>query len=868
MDITISHCGSEVDNTRLALTNASLSIIKEADNSATDNFCSQKGQACLAIKNLAAGTYYIISEGKTTDGIITTFIEGYSVSNIPAPDPGKVTFTADKNYIYTVVPSQSSGNIKEMTTVSRGQHSISYFDAFGRPEQTILYGMSPQKQNIVSLREYDTWGRDDKSWLPIVHNGDGRSMDADRLKTRSISIYKGDKNPYNKSIYEDSPLNRIMEQYGPGADWQKNGMAVKTEYLTNTASGELVCKKFVVNGSGISTSLSKSGNYTTSQLYVIEVKDEDGNISYEFKDKLGQVVLIRQMNGTVHDTYYVYDDFGNLCYVLPPMLSDLITSDGVANDSQIETWGYQYKYDHRNRCIAKKLPGCEPIYYVYDKADRQIFSQDGEQRSNGKNEWTFTIPDAFGRVVLTGICKDTIPVSSKVVKGVYASSGSYKRYNIQVDGINKTFTNTPVILSANYYDNYDFRGMMEIPTAGTEYNTESGYGTWYGTDYTGANKYKNKGMLTGTLTAQMNPDGTISSTYLYSVMYYDDRARLIQTKGNSHLTGGLEKEYIAYNFTGQPTQRKHVHQATGKNTQTEVYAYSYDHAGRLLTTTHQLTDGTTVKPQVILAENTYEELGRLLTNKKGSPANMNTTYAYNIRSWTNSIANAHFNETLSYTYSGNISSMQWGQAGKTRTYNFSYDNLSRLKAATYTGDGNFNTAYSYDKHGNIMNLQRYGLTTAATYGMIDNLTMNYTGNQMKTVSDAAADIALNTSMDFKDYSNAATEYTYNKNGAMTQDLNKGISQIQYNSLNLPQIVDIKNKTTEGRNEYTYSASGQKLKAVQKWNPNYSTTPIIGSTVNTAALTMSSTTDYVGNAIYENGNLYSNKIGLRLSQSKI
>ena len=54
--------------------------------------------------------------------------------------------------------------------------------------------------------------------------------------------------------------------------------------------------------------------------------------------------------------------------------------------------------------------------------------------------------------------------------------------------------------------------------------------------------------------------------------------------------------------------------------------------------------------------------------------------------------------------------MQWGQAGKTRAYNFTYDNLSRLKSAVYSGDGNFSTAYSYDKHGNMLTLQRYGLT--------------------------------------------------------------------------------------------------------------------------------------------------------------
>ncbi|MBB4038331.1 RHS repeat-associated protein [Dysgonomonas hofstadii] len=126
---------------------------------------------------------------------------------------------------------------------------------------------------------------------------------------------------------------------------------------------------------------------------------------------------------------------------------------------------------------------------------------------------------------------------------------------------------------------------------------------------------------------------------------------------------------------------------------------------------------------------------------------------------------------------------------------------------------------------------------------------------MKTVTDAIADINLTASMDFKDYTKGTgVEYTYNKNGAMTKDLNKGISSITYNSLNLPQTVDIKNKTVEGRNEYTYSAAGVKLRAVQRWNPGYSTNPVIGSAVNVNALTETETTDYVGNIIYENDGL--------------
>ena len=76
--------------------------------------------------------------------------------------------------------------------------------------------------------------------------------------------------------------------------------------------------------------------------------------------------------------------------------------------------------------------------------------------------------------------------------------------------------------------------------------------------------------------------------------------------------------------------------------------------------------------------------------------------------------------------------------------------------------------------------------------------------------------------------NAATEYFYDRNGNMTKDLNKGISSITYNSLNLPQTVNISNSI----NTYVYSAMGTKLSVSQP----------------------SKKTDYVGNMIYENNPL--------------
>ncbi|HMM04984.1 DUF6443 domain-containing protein [Dysgonomonas sp.] len=827
--------------------------------------------ACQSI-TLLPGFSFVSSAGKS----LTLTVNASTCD----PYAGAVSsVSSNQNYIQTKTYTASDA--------SRYMETIQYFDGLGRPMQTVQRGITPDGKDLVSIQEYDAFGRESNTWLAgkVSTSNNGAFVPLETAKGYIKATNANDQKPYTYPLYEASPLNRVLEEYGPGQDWHNNGKKVSTAYLTNIAGdARLNCKLYLAGGSNQSPTLSQSTNYATGQLYVTEIKDEDGNTSYEFKDKLGQIVLTRQMDGTTPlDTYYVYNDFGNQCFVLPPRIQD----EGITQ-AKLNELAYLYKYDTRNRCIAKKIPGCEWISYVYDKADRLIYTQDGVQYNKSPKEWTFTIPDAFGRVVLTGICKDTIPVSNKVVKGVYASSGSYKRYNIQVDGVNKTFTNSPSILSVNFYDSYDFRGMAEIPSGGTEYNPETGYGTWYGTDYTEANKYKNKGLLTGSITAQMNADGTTGSTYLYSVMYYDSRGRLIQTKSNNHLTGGIEKEYIAYNFTGQPTQRKHVHQATGKNTQTEVYAYIYDHAGRLLTTTHQLTDGTTVKPQVALAENTYDDLGRLKTNKKGGIAGTLATYAYNVRSWTKSITSPLFTETLYYNesyggstkqYNGNISAMSWKHNTETnpRGYAFVYDNLSRLTKAGYLINGTvqtynattptnpiYQTAYSYDKHGNMKTLQRYGNIDAAKYGLIDNLTMTYAGNQMTRVDEAAAAISIAESMDFKNGSNVANEYTYNANGAMNKDLNKGITEIQYNSLNLPRQMIINSSSVKAKNYYTYSASGVKLKTEQRYDPNYTVTP---SNATNDGLADYKNTDYAGNIICEtvkSGSTITNKTRILVS----
>jgi len=52
---------------------------------------------------------------------------------------------------------------------------------------------------------------------------------------------------------------------------------------------------------------------------------------------------------TAHDTYYVYDQFGNLTYVIPPLVNTALPITQTILDNLC----YQYKYDYRNRLVEK-----------------------------------------------------------------------------------------------------------------------------------------------------------------------------------------------------------------------------------------------------------------------------------------------------------------------------------------------------------------------------------------------------------------------------------------------------------------------------------------------------------------------------------
>jgi len=102
-------------------------------------------------------------------------------------------------------------------------------------------------------------------------------------------------------------------------------------------------------------------------------------------------------------TYYVYDDLGNLRFVIPPKAVDWLSVNGWAfavsgGDQVASELCFRYEYDERGRMVVKKVPGKSEDWMVYDVRDRQVFSQDGNQRT--LNQWINTQYDELNRTIL------------------------------------------------------------------------------------------------------------------------------------------------------------------------------------------------------------------------------------------------------------------------------------------------------------------------------------------------------------------------------------------------------------------------------------------------------------------------------------
>ena len=721
----------------------------------------------------------------------------------------KTVNMSDRYGILTVTPLDKYTGAASLlkTNGVRSLTDVSYGDGFGGVSQKIHVGITPQGKDLTESYEYNSLGNLQSRTLPVPVLSEGASGNYKQI-LKSAQEYYGHSNVCSRFAYEASHRSLLLKEFGVGDEW--TGKAVSKKYSCNLESIPAQrCKRYLVSAGG--ELVESDSPYADGSLRGIRSEDEDGNMHWEFYNSENQLVLSRILDGdTFFDTYFVYDEYGNLVFVLPP---------GYQDHPDLDLYAYIYRYDYLDRLVYKKLPGCAPSYLVYDAAHRLVFSQDGCQRNDSL--WSFFVYDVYGRVVVEGECsnsdKHVRTAGETVVLGTLMEGDTglaYSGYQSSFDLVD------PCVYVVNYYDTYDFR-------------TRNGFSAY--------------NFPEGTVSATGNLTGSIlcthgSSGFIYSADYYDINKRIVKSL-SSRVNGGMDTYATEYSFQGSPLSVLHTHTDSSGYSLTERYTYTYDHSSRLTRVSHQYDNN----PSVLLVEHTYDELGRLQTDKLDNGIYA-TDYAYNIRNWLTGIEGGKFSQSLHYTdglgvpcYNGNISSMTWksGAGATPRGYKFSYDRLGRLTDAEY-GEGpslsvntnRFNEQVTgYDKMGNILGLKRYWQTSATGYDVIDDLSLSYAGNRLKKVTDRSTTPAFNNGFEFKDGIDLPTEYEYDENGNLTKDLNKNITAIQYNCLNLPSRVMFANGNSIS---YLYDAAGRKLRTVHV---------LEGDSV---------TTDYCGNVVYENG----------------
>ncbi|MGA6119365.1 DUF6443 domain-containing protein [Sphingobacterium anhuiense] len=731
-----------------------------------------------------------------------------------------------QNYILTKIfkkPGVTLTTLNIQRTIGEENQTVQYFDGLGRPLQTVQLMASPTYKDIVQHIEYDGFGRESTKYLPYAHSqgngsyktgGNGSVVNFySKTSGSDIDGVVRTAKPFSVTVFENSPLNRVQEQGAPGVAWQPvagsaAGHTVKTVYGTNTAT-EVKLWEITYSGTvpiGAKTILK----YGAGKLYKIVTKDENwvsgkGGTVEEFKDFEGRVVLKRVWKGEAAadalDTYYVYDDFGSLCYVVPP----LVTATFLETAPSFTNYVYAYRYDGRRRLIEKKIPGKGWEWLVYNENDQVILTQDALQRSKQSKEWSYTKYDVFGRVVESGkyignyASQSAAQTEADKVKLYWEerSVPSKKVGTIQYTKYttNRAFPNGsgPTPLVVNYYDDYYFDGGDTTQLKPFEIVKSD----------------KIKSLQTGSLVYK--DDGTLP---ILSINYYDDYGRLIQSAGFNHIGG---KDYVTngYSFVGELQTSKRVHTPVTGSATTILTTNEYDHVGRHVETKKRVN----TLSEIIQSKFAYNEVGQLKQKNlhvNGSTVAQEIVYGYNERGWLSKINNPAavtakqvFGMELSYankadTYNGNIGTMKWNtkvNAGMTQqpvqTYTYSYDKLNRLSRGSYINagaaavnkEGFYDEELRYDNMGNIDSLRR----TSGSKTWSNNFKYTYSGHKLSKVTDVATPARTNS-------------FAYDVNGNATTNTRLGITKIEYNYINLP-IRFIKGVDTL---VYKYDGLGQKL----------------------------------------------------------
>ena len=657
--------------------------------------------------------------------------------------------------------------------------SYQFFDALGRPSLKAANNVGNDNRFVYLYNEIDGENQLASRWLPVVGDSEVLDMDIDLLEKNAAQYGEW---PARESFGYDG-MGRMIRQTKAGREWKN-----KPANITYVTNGRTDVKRYVTL-SPIDNAPVENGYYDAGTLTGACVANEDGIKVTTYTNAFGKKVLERC--GNDNDTYYVYDCYNRLRLVLMPK---------IQSEYDLDKYAFQYRYSLDGNLIYKKLPGCAPIEYVYDKNDRCLSIQDGELKKKGL--YRFMLYDAVGRMVVQGLSTTKPDGAGEATVTLDENGGGMEQtgYRILNDAsLNLTIKDIEVV---NYYDNYRF--------ATGSYAAHFSGLTTPSADYA-------RGRLSGSVVLASNGER------LGSVISYDQQGNVldIQKRG---LNGCMERVTNTYTYTNQLASSISVVKTqkgdTIKYEECNTYSPTTD---RLVAVTRQAFSNN-LPSRLNKCTYTYDRLGRLFTiDRPIDGGKGRVSYDYNIQSWTQRINSGSFNESIHYVdgqgkpmYSGNISSITWSDASSGQTnrgYRYTYDDLNRLVNAEYgednfsTGIGRYNERLGYDGNSNVTSLQRKGVTQEGSYGLIDDLRLGYDGNQLSKVEENAPAVLYAGSLDVKRSTN---DIRYNANGSLTMDGTRDITHIDYDLHNNPLRIQFANGNVT---KYVYSAAGEKLRAI-------------------------------------------------------
>jgi len=677
-----------------------------------------------------------------------------------------ISLSENRSYVCIIVPQREYGKNEIVTATNGLLRQVEYFDGLGRPVQNISIKATEQGNDIVKIKDYVYGMVQEHDYLPYSEHDSWFGAFRQNAKQMQKQYYAGrygdSQQSFDTYVFDGSPLFRLTEHAIAGEN-RKIGGGHTQKVIYKTNADEVTLWRVDAEWN-----LCFNGKYCPGTLRKTETVDEDGYVSEKYTNIVGQIVRMVKC-GLITD--YVYNESGNLCWVLPPLLE----KSRLPSSSDLSRLAYSYKYDNQDIMVEKKLPGVAPVYYAYNDKDLMVAVQDGNLR-NG-NQWRYTRYDALCRPVEEGFIQKNS--RELLMQAVLSSTGVDTPSGIEYTKVGfPRQEDCPEAYRFIFYDSYLYGGAEKKSVKELD------------------DALQVEGLKTVEIVKDLEKKQSSTKTF-----DYDHKGRLKKWIQNGFLDDPSARIVISnnYSFSGLVTNTGASLSVFGNY---DDYYKEYHYLDNGLLKSVSMTYSADYSDTLVSIS--YSDINQVAAKEFGSNT-QKQSYKYTINGWLSQINNPDsqdadlFSMRIGYDnaingiatsplWNGNISAVYWRTFGKNaQSYSYSYNEKGNLYSASWMSPGdNTNRSLSeayYDDNGN-MTYSQEGPTCKSFL---------YDGNQLSKVW------GLGKEADFR----------YDSNGNATYDGLRGLS-IDYNITNLPRKIS--NEGLGKVTQYFYDWNGTKLLA--------------------------------------------------------